>query len=324
MNSAAGATWLTHSVDIGGVPVALRVDAKRERIYLSVPGSNRVFFVDLHTLEVQRQVYVGFHPTGMDLSHDGDTLYTALNQAGAIGVYDLTTDVGYEFDISLPLGDSRTYDVAEVSPGIVFASASPCGGGFAYVVRADIHAATATRVADQNIIRCSPAFAVDPVGASLFVSNYEFPSIQAFDTSQVSAPVSSYLQPGTGPSIHAGLGLAINPTGDRLSFTDGTVIQTQNYSSVGDIHAGPSVFSADGSYLVSAFGAMPVIIYRHNAMNLAAVDEIESTCDPFNGSEMPTAIRNLPGQVGWAFISGSWLCTLQLIPDGIFLDSFDH
>src|SRR4029079_13372811 len=81
--------WVSHVLDLGADAHALRIDAKRKVIYVSTPVGNRVVFVDLDSFMVQKRVYVGFHPAGLDLSADGNTLYAALNKAGSIAAYDL-------------------------------------------------------------------------------------------------------------------------------------------------------------------------------------------------------------------------------------------
>jgi DNA-binding beta-propeller fold protein YncE len=121
----AAEVWVSRSIQLPAEARALRVDSLRDLIYVSVPSNNRVFVYDLPTFTFKEKIYVGFYPYGIDLSSDGKTLYAALGFSGAIGVYDLDGGTQFDIDISIPLGSSYTYDVAEALPGIVFASASP-------------------------------------------------------------------------------------------------------------------------------------------------------------------------------------------------------
>jgi len=313
----SAAAWLTKSVDLGAVPHGLRVDAARGLIYLSVPEANRVYFVDRHSLAVTRKVYVGFHPTGIDLSAEGNTLYTALNQAGALGVYDLANDTGTQFDISIPLGDSRTSEVIETSPGIVYAAADPCSNGFAWIVRADIAAQTAARVANQQIIRCAPVFAHNAGGQHLYLAEL---GLYALDTAQATAPVVAAGNSQTPPMQAPGF--AVSPAGDKLISGSGVVVSTSTFLQYGSasIGPGPAIFGTDGTQIVRANGALPITVYRYDANTLAALDSIATSC--YTNDGYPAAIVELRDATGWAIISGSWLCTLEQIPDGIFIDGF--
>jgi hypothetical protein len=319
----SAATWLAKSVDLGAVPHGVRVDAARGLIYLSVPEANRVYVADRHSLAVTRKVYVGFHPTGIDLSADGNTLYTALNQAGAIGVYDLANDTGMQFDISIPLGDPRTSEVIETSPGIVYAAANPCSNGFAWIVRVDIAAQTAARVADQDIIRCAPVFAHNAGGRRLYIAESLGGSLYALDIGQATAPVvggDNFQTPG----MQSAQGFAVSPAGDKLVGGNGVVTSTSTFLQYGSAPIGPgaSIFSTDGTQIVRAYDALPVTVYRYDANTLAPIDSIPTSCYANDGTLYPNAIEELPDATGWAIISGTWLCTLEQIPDGIFIDTF--
>ena len=313
-------TWQSRSMDLGDTAQALRVDGSRNEIYVSVPNANRVFFIDADTLQIVQKVYVGFHPTGIDLGEDGNTLYAALNQAGAIAVYDLATDTGIQIDISITLGDSHTWDVLEAYPGVVFASANPCDAGFSYITRIDIAQQTSTRGAGNNIYRCAPIFARDPGQKKIYMASQDSFVVYALDATQLTAPVvTSSL---SGINIETSVGVQTNPNGAELVFGNGNIVSTSTMGLVATVPPGPAIFSPDGKEIVVASGVSPITFSRYSTTTQVLIESVTSACTIDGFADNPTAIERLANGTGWAVLAGTALCTLRQIPDGIYLDGF--
>jgi hypothetical protein len=314
--------WTSQAVFLDNFSQAVRVDAPRNVIYLSVPLANRVYVLDLNTLAVIDKLYVGFHPYGIDLSLDNTTLYAAESGAGAIGVYDLVHQTQSDIDISIPLGNPYTYDVVEAAPGLVFASANPGSSGLAYIVRVDMATGASAVVADGQIIRSGPIFAKDPSQKFLYVPS-EDDGLYRLDITKPTAPIeftSTQFLNGTTTSID------VNPTGDRLVLGSGEVLRANELTEDGTVGNGVALFTADGSQIVSAIGSDPVTINVFDSTTLDQVQSIPTTCSfasssPYEPPVIPTAIRPLPG-LGWVVIGNTMVCVVRP-PDPIFGNGFD-
>lgn len=315
--------WVSRRLDLGNEARALRVDAARNVLYVSVPYDNKVVVVDLPSFAITHSLDVGTYPTGIDLSADGHKLYTALGLSGAIGVYDLNSGIEPDIDVSAQLGSLYTFDVAEALPGIVFATASPYSYGLAYVVRVDTSNLNATVVANQNIIRMFPIFGKDPTGKALYVG--EESGFYKLDITQAAAPV--VLQPTIGTNFAwSHQSISVNPTGTRIVLDGGWVVRASELTKAGYVGQGVAVYTSDGSQIVSAFGSKPIVIYRYDATTLDPVDSLPTNCtfpSGFLDAVSPTAIQALPENSGWAIIGGSTLCLLRLEHDELFGSGFD-
>jgi DNA-binding beta-propeller fold protein YncE len=109
----ADEVWISQLIDLGSTTHAIRFDAKRDVVYVSLPSANAVAVVDIVTGVVSRTLYLGDGPEGIELSSDANTLYAALNSTGSVGVYDLTADALSSFAIAPLGGVAATWDVAE-------------------------------------------------------------------------------------------------------------------------------------------------------------------------------------------------------------------
>lgn len=72
-------------------PMALALDAKRQRLYASTGRGGTVAIIDLVKSQLITEVEVGKRPWGMALSHDGKWLYTANGPSDDVSVVDTTT-----------------------------------------------------------------------------------------------------------------------------------------------------------------------------------------------------------------------------------------
>src|SRR6185312_7309962 len=132
-------------------------------------NTNGVAVVSLDSATVLKTLPVGASPAGIDLSADGDTLYSALNGQGGLGVYDLVHDTADEIDIRNGLDHVDAWDVAETSPGLVFVSGGSYNGG--HVVRVDVATRQATLVNAGTYIGNRPRLGKDPNGLVLYVAD---------------------------------------------------------------------------------------------------------------------------------------------------------
>jgi len=259
----------------------------------------------------------------LDLSSDGNTLYSALNGSGSISAYDLDLDTNAEIDISLVLGDSRTWDLKETARGVVFVSANCGGNGFAWIVKVDVANQTGARVADNRIVRTSPTFAESPSGAVLYVVGDDSPNLSALDLTAVGAPMlygdypDGFFWPYSG--------MAINPDGSKLVFGSGQVARTSDFAELGSVGDGAALFSADGSEIVSAHGALPLTITRFDANTFELLETIPTACNVTSpgGGNQPAAIQPLATGKGWVIASDQLLCKVELLPDQVFANGFD-
>ena len=76
---------------------------------------------------------MGSLPQRMNLSHDGSTLYVALNGSGDVVFVDLATNAITKIDVETALGDQRAFDIIEGAPGRVFVTGNPNSNGLAFV-----------------------------------------------------------------------------------------------------------------------------------------------------------------------------------------------
>jgi len=72
-------------------PMALALDAKRQRLYASTGRGGTVAIIDLAKSQLLTEVKVGKRPWGIALSHDGKLLYTANGPSDDVSVVDTTT-----------------------------------------------------------------------------------------------------------------------------------------------------------------------------------------------------------------------------------------
>jgi YVTN family beta-propeller protein len=73
-------------------PMALELDAKRQRLYVSTGRGGTVAVIDVTgKATLQTEIPVGMRPWGMALSADGSRLYTANGPSNDVSVVDTTT-----------------------------------------------------------------------------------------------------------------------------------------------------------------------------------------------------------------------------------------
>lgn len=236
----------SRQVTLGGAAFDLEVDEPGNRAFVSVPELNQILEIDLVTFTVSRTFVTSGPPLGIDLSQDRATLYAALDDLGSIAYVDVATGVETVVSLLAELGDQRTYDTVEVAPGRILVSADPNSNGIAFIVavRRDLGNA-AQRVASNRVIRAAPEFAVAPDGNTVFVREGFFPaSVYKLDAAQADLPLIA-------EDIHGSLSdtehIQMNPNGAVMITRSGQLISTSTVTVTGQLPAGLSAFSADGS-----------------------------------------------------------------------------
>ncbi len=239
----------TVRIELGGIGQDMAFDLAGNRIFVSIPSLNRVSEIDLGAGSIADNFTLAGQPYGIDLSMDGQTVYAALNGLGDVAVLDTATGNSENIDISVELDDDRTWDVAEVSMNRIVVSTNPGSNGFGYIVevRRDL-GNSATRVANQTIIRASPVFRVSPDRSSVYVgSGFSPNSLYKLDATQAALPI--VLEDDHG-QVSGTFSLALNPDGSRIYLGSGQVLSTETFSQVTQFPAGRSTVSADGTKLL--------------------------------------------------------------------------
>jgi hypothetical protein len=292
----------------------LEVDFPRQRAYVSLPDTNEIAIISLQSYQIINRFLVGSRPHGIALSHDGSTLFVALNGSGSVAYVDLETLAVSQVNIGAQLGDPRTYDVIEGSPDWIFASANPGSSGFSYIVliRRDLNN-IAARVASGRIIRSIPVFAADPQQQSLYVGeNFSPNSLYKLDITQDSAPI--ILEDDHG-SVSGTYNLDVTPDGNRIFLASGQILDTETFLQSALIGPGPSKLSNDGSlaHVVTRPFVAPVTIETYDTSSFFMVNSYEpTTCelDPFITSK----IDLLPDEAGWLVLNANTLCVITTLP----------
>ncbi len=283
--------------DLGGTGHEVLLDSSRDLVYVAIPLANEIAVVSSITGEVLDRVFVGPSPRGMDLSHDGQRAYIALNQAASVVSLDLDTYELEEYVVGDLIGSSLTWDVVETSPGRVFASANPYSSGFARIVQINIETKTVTGAASGRIIRASPTFHKDPTGEFLYVGESFSPnSLYKLDLNQPSAPI--ILEDNHG-SVSGTTHGVVSPDGSRIYLAGSQVLRTDSFLLAGQVGGGRKALTSDGGTLFTALGSR-IILY--NTQTFLPVETIEL---PNNTSV--SDIKLFDDDSGYVYLSGSTL-----------------
>ena len=105
-------------VEVGTFVHDVAASASRDRLYLSLPTLNEIAVVDRTALNIIERIAIGAGPRGLWLGSDEQTLYVALNEGGSVAALDLDTRGIEQIVVGAQAGNSLTWDVAEVSPGL--------------------------------------------------------------------------------------------------------------------------------------------------------------------------------------------------------------
>ncbi|MGJ8654786.1 MAG: thrombospondin type 3 repeat-containing protein [Opitutaceae bacterium] len=319
-------------VPLGGDAHEMVYDEVRQRFYVSVPSLNEVVIVSTAPFSIAGSIPFGSAPRGIDLSHDGTRLFVALNGAGAVGVVDLSDNSVSTIPIGTELGDPRTWDVIEAQPDRLFVSSNPGSSGFAWIVQVRLDQGNAaTRVANGQIIRAAPIFAVDAVADFLYVgSGFSPNSLYKLDLSQDTAP--EVLEDNHG-SVSGTSQLALSPDGSAIHLLSGQVLNTSDFTQNADLATG-----------IARYGIAPGIFYLAESPTTNASSITVSTYDTTtyvqtNSFTVPCTVERfglfrdffiLDGDAGFLFLYNDTICG-SVNPNGLpdtdedgIADAFDN
>jgi hypothetical protein len=313
----------SRSWDLYGTVADAAVDTARNRIYFSITDRNEVAVVDMTSLLITERIPVGAGPQGLWLGADGDTLYSALSQAGAVSALDLETRSLETVVVATEVDSTKVTEVIEAAPGIVFATGEGQIGGeftdFVYVARIDFNSGNAvSRVADGRDIATGfpyASFAVSADGTSVYVGGgsglFELDATMA-DASVVmeamGSPIETYVY-------------AVSPDGSRLYSGDGDVIDTSNFGVVGETNRGWPYPLADGSsiaqlgsgrFLAGDIGVPLRFEFNFeffSAATLAVEDRFAVVCEL---EEEVFGLLPLPGEGEWLFFGPDGICAVDI------------
>ncbi|HEY3643839.1 MAG TPA: hypothetical protein VGM16_00760, partial [Gammaproteobacteria bacterium] len=274
-------------------PFAVAVDEPRGRLYVSIPNQDEVEVISESNHGVLARITGLAAPTGLNLSHDGSTLYVALGATGSVALVDPDTlTVSSTIDVHAALGGMSTYDVAEAQPGILFITGNGASSVSTKVARLDVGAGTSTTVAGNTTIREAPRLAVSPDGNTVYVSDNPSPSsIYVLDATQVTAPVVRNVG-----SVLGDFGLfTLTPDGAHIigSFGD-QVFATSDLSVLPQtLETGLSAEAPDGkliyvnaAHYVSSGFESPVDLVLYDPVQFKQVGDMRTGCPMLSDSLM--------------------------------------
>ncbi|WP_372742806.1 hypothetical protein [Neptunomonas sp.] len=283
------------NLDLGAAGHDMELDSARQQLYVSVPSLNSVAIVSLATFTVTNTIVVGPRPLGISMNPDGDKLYVALNQGGAVAALDLNSLLVTEIDISTELGTTSVFDVIAPTQNEVFASGNPGQFVSAYIVKIDTaNSNQVTRVASDRIIQFNSSFAARTNPQFLYIGEGgSSDTVYKLDLSLPSAPL--LLE----RSVPLGYGYrTFNLDGSRLINGGGQILRTDSLTLAGSLLAnGEPTLSSDGvSLLLSAF-TDAISIYNFSTFSF--IDKLYTSCD-YGGTSI---VIELQENTEWILLS---------------------
>jgi hypothetical protein len=292
-------------LELGGIGFDLELDDANERVFVSIPATRTILEIDLATFASARTLGTSAEPRGIDLAADGATLYAAFNNIGTLAYIDPETGVEQLVDLTAELGDSRTYDVVEVSPDRILVSSSPYSNGFAYIVevRRDLGNA-AQRVAGDRIIRAAPQMQVSADGQSVYVREGFSPSsMYKLDASDAMFPIIAEDAHG---AVDDSSNPALSPDGTLLITRSGQLYRTANIRQAGRVAAGLSTFSVSGAAI---FVAEPTL----DGVGVYDAQTLRKVAQRYWGCGLQTATQLVQRANGELLVLGDdLLCTTRV------------
>ncbi|MEA2000550.1 MAG: S-layer homology domain-containing protein [Actinomycetota bacterium] len=238
----------TTNVAVGGLPNDVVVDMQRGLAYVSITDNDEIVSADMTTGAILARHFFS-KPTGLELSADNQYLYVALNSSTGISRVKLADWTSTE--ITLPeLGDRRTWDVIETSPGVVLVSANPGSNGLAWIVRYNFDTAAAERVADDTIIRAGPRFAIDNGNYVYVGAGFSPNSLYRLD---LSTPLFDIVAEDDHGSVGGTQSLAVSPDGSFVVIGSGQKLDASTLTQIGDFEPGVPLFDDSGARLYSLY-----------------------------------------------------------------------
>lgn len=294
-------------IELGGIGTDMAYNDTTNKLYISVPSMLQVIEIDIASEQITHNYPVGGKAQRIDLSSDGKTIYTTLYGDGDIAYLTLADSSVEKVDISTELDDDRVWDIAEVSPNRIVVSSNPGSNGFAYIVevRRDLNN-TAKRVANKNIIRAHPEFAVAENGSSVYVgSGFSPNSLYKLDASLADMPIA--LEDNHG-DVSGTSHLSLNKDNSLIYLASGQVLSTTTFTQVATFNSGRSWLSLNGQSLYIADGESNAIgIYDINTT--AKIGKQGFGCEVTSIQELQE-IENL----GVSVLGDDLVCFTRVIP----------
>ncbi len=238
----------TTVVPLSSNPNDVVVDMGRGLAYVSIPAMDEILSINLATGEIQDRPVLPA-PAGLELSADGKYLYVALNYSTGIARVDLS-DWSSTQVVLAELGNNRTWDVIEISPGVVLVSANSGSGGFAWIVRYDFNTGVEDRVASERIIRAGPRFAMDG-GDHVYIGEGFSPnSLYQLD---LATPMLDIVAEDAHSTVSGTQSLTVSVDGSFIVVESGQKIDASTIAPIGNFERGKPLFSDDGSVLYSYY-----------------------------------------------------------------------
>lgn len=311
---------LTHAanldleLELGGIGHEMVHDPVRGQIYVTIPSLNEVVYISTQTYSIIDRVVVGSQPRGIDISHDGSTLFVALNGAGAVAVVDIDTRQVSEIVVGTELGDSRAWDVVEAQSGRLFVTANPGSSGFAYVVQVLLNQGNAaSRVASNRIIRAAPVLEVSEDEQFLYVGEGFSPnSLYKLDLGDSTAPIILEDQHG---SVSGTNQLSLRPDGTRIHTGSGQVLRTGSFIQAGLTPSGIAGYGdVAGIFYVALYNsftsnALTTVVKSYDQETYVEADSWTLQCPTQSFSNFSDFII-LPQDAGFLILNQDTLCGL--------------
>ncbi len=296
-------------VELGGIGFDMEIDQNRNQFYVSVPALNEIVVISMSNYQVTERVVIGSRPHGIDLSHDGNTLFVALNQAGAVAFLDLNTMQIEEVLVGNELGSSLAYDVVAGKPNRVYVSANPSSGGLSWIVMINRDQNNhVSRVASNRIIRADPVFAESPDQQFLYIgAGFSPNSLYKLDITVEEAPI--ILEDNHG-SVSGTDHLAVSPDGTRIYLRSGQVLRTGSFVQAGLIGSGLPAVNSNGSQIY--VGQEPNRVEIYDALTFLKINEQATSC-VFNNLQQIMVLSN---DAGWLLLGDDLLCGMSNLPIG--------
>lgn len=293
-------------IELGGLGSDMEYKASTNKLYVSIPSMGQVTEIDIDGKAISNNYPIGGEVQRIDLSSDGETLYSTLYGDGDIAYLELDTGNVEVVDLSMELDDDRAWDIAEVSPDRIVVSSNPGSNGFAYIVevRRDL-GNVATRVADQRIIRASPEFAVAENGSSVYVGEGFSPnSLYKLDATVADMPL--VLEDNHG-NVSGTSHLTLNSSNTMIYLASGQVLSTTNFSQVAKFNAGRSWLSEDELSLYIADGESNAV-GEYDTSTRAKIGRYEFGCDVTSIQ----ALQEIP-DVGISVLGDDLVCFTRVV-----------
>tara|TARA_R110002073_G_scaffold75945_1_gene185036 strand:+ start:3065 stop:6316 length:3252 start_codon:yes stop_codon:yes gene_type:complete len=294
-------------IELGGAGVDMEYKASTRKLYVSVPSLQQVSEIDVESEALSETYPVGGNAYRIDLSADGETIYTTLYNQGDIAYLQLATGNVETVDISTELGDDRVWDIAEVSPDRVIVSSNPGSNGFAYIVEVNRDQGNlAARVASERIIRASPEFAVAQDGSAVYVgSGFSPNSLYKLDATMSEMPI--VLEDKHG-EVSGTSHITLNSDSTLIYLASGQVLSTATFNQVAKFNSGYSWLSQDERSLYIADGEL-------DAVGIYDAETTKKVGRKAFGCEVSSiqALQEIPG-AGIAIVGDALVCFTQVIP----------